>query len=175
MSPKKPGFALLVLVLSSALLFAQVPRGKAEITLNGTTMTIDYGRPSMRGRDMLAQAPKGHVWRLGADEATTLTVTGRAFFGNMVIQNGTYTLFAERTSEDAWTLLVNSQTGQWGTEHDRSKDLIGIPLKWEKQAESAEELTIEVQPEKPNGDTGILTIRWGKDVLRQRFTLPPSK
>jgi hypothetical protein len=60
-------------------------------------------------------------------------------------------------------------------EHDRSKDLIGVPLKWEKQAESTEGLTIELQPEKPNGETGILTIRWGKDGLRQRFSLPPSK
>lgn len=171
----KSGLCVLLVVFSSALPFAQVPRGKAELALNGTTMTIDYGRPSMRGRDMLAEAPKGYVWRLGGDQATTLTVTGRAFFGNMVIQKGTYTLFAERTSEDGWTLLVNSQTGQWGTEHDRAKDLIGIPLKWEKGAEPAEELTIELQPEKPNGETGILAIRWGKDALRQRFSLPPSK
>jgi len=165
--------SLTLLVSSTGLLFAQVPRGKAEITLNQTTMTIDYGRPSLRGRDMLAEAPKGYVWRLGADQATTLTVNGRLIFGNMVVQKGTYTLFAERTSEDGWTLLVNSNTGQWGTEHDRSKDLMGVPLKWEKQAESTEELTIELQPEK--GDSGILAIRWGKDALRQRFTLPPSK
>ncbi|MGH9389787.1 MAG: DUF2911 domain-containing protein, partial [Vicinamibacteria bacterium] len=104
-----------------------------------------------------------------------LTVSDRLFFGNMVVQKGSYSLFAERTSEDGWTLLVNSQTGQWGTEHDRSKDLIGVPLKWEKQPESTEELTLELQPEKPNGETGILTIRWGKDVLRQRFSLSPSK
>jgi len=173
MSAVKSGLSLVLISFSSAFLFAQVPRGKAEIALNGTTVTIDYGRPSMRGRDMLAQAPKGYVWRLGADEATTLTVTGRLVFGNMVVQTGTYTLYADRTSEDGWTLLVNSETGQ--EEHDRSKDLIGVPLKWEKQAEPAEELSIELQPEKPNGETGILTIRWGKDVLRQRFSLAPPK
>ena len=48
-------------------------------------------------------------------------------------------------------------------------------MEWEKQAESTEGLTIEPEPEKLNGETGILTIRWGKDVLRQPFSLPASK
>ena len=39
-------------------------------------------------------------------------------------------------------LLLNGQTGQWGTEHDASKDLMAIPFKWETQEESTEELTM---------------------------------
>lgn len=175
MSPKEFAISLLVVVTPSALLEAQAPRGKAELTLKGVTMTIDYGRPSIRGRDMLSQAPKGFVWRLGADEATRLTVTDRAVFGNMVLREGSYTLFVERTAEDRWTLLVNSATGEWGTEHDRSKDFMGVPLKWEKGAKPTEVLTIDLTPENPNGATAILAIRWGENVLKQRFSLSPSK
>ncbi len=65
----------LVFLAQGALAAAQSPRGKAELTLNGVTMTIDYGQPSLRGRDVLSEAPKGFVWRLGADEATLLTLT----------------------------------------------------------------------------------------------------
>ncbi|MGH9322932.1 MAG: DUF2911 domain-containing protein [Vicinamibacteria bacterium] len=170
----KSRFTLWALVLAAPFVHAQPSRGKAEITLNRTTMSIDYGRPSLKGRDMVGNTPRGLVWRLGADEATTLTVTGPAVFGNMVIAKGSYSLFAERISEENWSLLVNSQTGQWGTEHDPKKDLMGIPLKWEKQSETTEELEIELVPESPNGDIGILIIRWGNDVLKQRFRLPKT-
>jgi hypothetical protein len=163
--------ALLLAGLSAHVSQAQSPRGTAELTLNGTTMTIEYGRPSLAGRDMLAQAPKGYVWRLGADRATRLSLTGPAVFGNMVVAKGEYSLFVERTAEDRWSLVVNQQTGQWGTEIDRKKDLVGVPLKWEKQEASAEQLTIELAPE--TAETGFLIIRWGKDVLRQRFRLAP--
>lgn len=152
--------------------FAQAPRGAASITLNGNTMSIEYGRPALRGRDMLAQTKPGLVWRLGADQATSLKLTGPVVFGNMVIAKGEYSLFAQRANEREWFLVVNKQTGQWGTEHDPRRDLLGVPLKWEKQEESTESLTIELTPEPDSDDTGILTIRWGKDVLRQRFRIP---
>jgi hypothetical protein len=59
-----------------------------------------------------------------------------------------------------------------GHEH---RPIVNTEGKWAKPAESTEGLTIEPKPEKPNGETGILTIRWGKDVLRQPFSLPASK
>lgn len=173
MTRKGNGWILVALLATEGAAWAQSPRGKAEITLKGVTMTIDYGRPSLGGRDMLSQAPSGTVWRLGADAATTLTVTGSAVFGNMVVAKGEYSLFCERASEDRWSLVVNSQTGQWGTEHDRTRDLLGIPLKWEKQEASTERLEIELTKE--TADTGILAIRWGHDVLRQRFRLIPTE
>ena len=152
---------------------AQTPRGKSEITLNANTLTVEYGRPSLQGRDMLARAPVGTVWRLGADQATTMTVSGAIVFGTMEAQEGQYSLFLERVSEDEWFLVVNEQTGQWGTEHDRKQDLLGVPLKWEKQEESTEQLTIELTKETEG--TGILSIKWGADVLRQRFRLRPPR
>ena len=46
---------------------AQSPRGTAEGTIAGKSVTIDYGRPSLRGRDMLGKAPAGTVWRTSLD------------------------------------------------------------------------------------------------------------
>ena len=100
-----------------------------------------------------------------------MSVSGSAVFGNMVAPKGEYSLFLERTSETQWSLIVNTQTGQWGTEHDRSKDILGIPLQWEKQDDPVEQLTIELTEE--GDDTGILSIAWGQDILRQRFRLSP--
>ena len=159
---------LLALVLLT-IAGSQAPRGEAEISLNGATLAIEYGRPDLDGRDMIESAPVGTVWRLGADEATTMTIQGTAVFGNMVAQEGAYSLFVERLPGDRWSLVVNSQTGQWGTEHDRSRDVLGIPLKWEKEDEVIETLTIDCSPE--SGETAILTIALGRDRLKQRVRL----
>lgn len=159
------------LVAAVPVVMVQIPRGTSEITLNDTTLSVEYGRPSLDGRDMLGKAPVGTVWRLGADQSTTMSVTGSAVFGNMVASKGDYSLFLKRTSETQWALVVNTQTEQWGTEHDESKDILGIPLKWEKQEEAVEQLTIELTKE--TDETGILSIQWGVDVLRQRFRLSP--
>lgn len=150
---------------------AQVPRGTAEIELNGTTMQIEYGRPSLKGRDMLSQAPVGTVWRMGADKSSTLTLDGAAVFGNIVVSEGEYSVFLKRTGEKGWSLIVNQQTGQWGTEHNPDLDLAGVPLKWEKSDTTADPFSIEMTRE--SDDTGILSIAWGSDLLKQRFRLPP--
>ena len=150
---------------------AQVPRGKSELTLNGNTIAIEYGRPDLQGRDMLSRATPGTVWRLGADTATSMELSGVAIFGNMVVQPGSYSLFMKRTDTDSWALLVNGQTGQWGTEHDPQKDTFALPMKWEKQDSSTERLTIELT--QVEDDTGILSVKWGQDILQQSFRLNP--
>ncbi|HXV64301.1 MAG TPA: DUF2911 domain-containing protein [Vicinamibacteria bacterium] len=147
----------------------QSPRATAELSLNGATISVEYGRPSLKGRDLLSLAPVGTVWRLGADQSTTLTIDGTATFGTIVVRAGEYSLFLERTAADDWMLVVNSQTGQWGTEHDRRRDLLAVPLKWDVGEASTEQLTIELTKE--TDETGILAIRWGEHVLRQRFRL----
>jgi hypothetical protein len=164
--------ALIGSVLAPSVVLAQAARGTASISMHGTTMEVEYGRPALEGRDMLAKAKRGFVWRLGADQATSLKVTGPVVFGNMVIPKGEYSLFMQRVNEREWSLVVNRQTGQWGTEHNPRDDLFGIPLKWEKLEESVEILTIEMAPEADSEDTGILSIRWGQDLLRQRFRVP---
>lgn len=160
--------ALLALALVAAAtgVHAQGARGKAETSIGGKTIAIDYGRPELKGRDMLAQAPVGTVWRLGKDKATTIETAGDLVFGDVRIPKGAYSLFAERTGEKSWQLVFNKQTGQWGTEHDISQDLAKVPLAWKSQDKSAEVFTIEVAAE---GQGGGLKLFWGPHVLETSF------
>ena len=103
--------------------------------------------------------------------ATRMDLSGVAIFGNMVVQPGSYSLFMKRTDTDSWALLVNGQTGQWGTEHDPQKDTFALPMNWEKQDSSTERLTIELT--QVEDDTGILSVKWGQDILQQSFRLNP--
>ncbi|HYR08943.1 MAG TPA: DUF2911 domain-containing protein, partial [Longimicrobium sp.] len=91
------------------------PRDTTEARVADARIYVDYGRPSMRGRPIMgALVPYGQVWRTGANEATTL-VTDRALrVGGTDVPAGTYTLYT-LPGESAWQLIINRQTGQWGT------------------------------------------------------------
>lgn len=125
--------ATLATLLVSSLAFAQhdageqkkkplSPPAKAEATLNGKVVTIDYSAPSKRERVIMGGlVPYGKVWRTGANAATTLTTATDLNIGTLQVPAGTYTLYTIPNEKD-WTLIVNTQNGQWGTEYDESKD-----------------------------------------------------
>jgi hypothetical protein len=99
------------------------PPAKAEATLNGKKVAIDYSAPSKRDRVIMGElVPYGKVWRTGANAATTLTTAGDLMIGGIHVPKGTYTLFTI-PGEKEWTLIVSKQTGQWGTDYDAAQDL----------------------------------------------------
>jgi hypothetical protein len=99
------------------------PPAQAKVEFGSKTVTIDYGAPSMRGRKIFGGlVPYDHWWRTGANEATTLKTDINLKIGNLGVPAGTYTLFTI-PEEKGWTLIVNKQTGQWGTKYDQTQDL----------------------------------------------------
>ncbi len=146
------------------------PRGKTELTVNGKTVSVDYGRPSLHGRtiaDMLGQLKPGQFWRLGADQSTTFTAGTELDFGGTKVPAGTYSLWAEKQSDNSWKLVFNKQHGQWGTQHDPKLDFASVPLKEEKTSDSAEMVTIKLTQK---GSGGELSVHWGDLELLTDFT-----
>lgn len=104
------------------------PPEKASISLNGKSVTIDYSSPAMRGRKIMGGlVPWDKVWRTGANAATTLTTETNLKIGDLSVPAGKYTLYS-LPSEQGWKLIVNKQTGQWGTKYDESQDLGRVPM-----------------------------------------------
>ncbi len=149
------------LVVSVAAATAHNPRGKTEADFAGKKVTVDYGRPSLNGRDMLSQVAPGMVWRLGSEDATTITSEGSLMFGENMVPAGAYSLFARKT-DDGWDLLVNSETGQSGLAHDPEKDLFAAPLQVESADEVAEMFTISLMAD---GMNGTMKMQWGAMAL----------
>jgi Protein of unknown function (DUF2911) len=146
-------------------------RGKAEVTLNGKTVSIDYGRPSLHGRtisQMLAMpSATGDFWRLGANQSTTFTTEVALAFGNVAVPAGTYSLWAEHSGNDQWQLVFNTQHGQWGTSHNPKLDIAKVPLHEEKVNDSADVVTIKLANE---GDGARFSVQWGDLLLATNFT-----
>lgn len=104
------------------------PAEQASIDLNGKNVSVYYCAPSLRGRavgDKLA--PYGKVWRTGANTATTLHTDANLRIGGTAVPAGTYTIYS-LPSEQGWKLIVNKQTGQWGTVYNEARDLARITM-----------------------------------------------
>jgi hypothetical protein len=134
------------------------PPAKADVTLPSATISVDYGAPSVRGRKIFgALVPYGEVWRTGANPATTLKTSGNLMIGNLKVPAGTYTLYSLPTAE-GWQLIVNKQTGQWGTVYDKTQDLGRTAMTVGSNASPIETMVIDF--EKTSGDSTELHVKW---------------
>jgi hypothetical protein len=157
--------SLSIVVLTLSLPLAAQSRGKAEAVVGGKKVSVEYGQPELKGRDMLAKAGPGMVWRFGMNEGTTLTTEADLQFGSVSVSKGAYTVFAKKVSEDTWHLVLNKQTGLWGTKRDESQDLPGIPFKI-SSGDSVEKFTVEL---KGSDSKGKMVAKWGTTILAVGF------
>ena len=149
-------------VAVAAPLFAQAnPRGEAKAMVAGKAVSIDYGRPSLKGRDMLGQAQVGQAWRMGADAATTLKTEADLTFGTASVPKGEYTLTATKVAADKWHLNVAGKA-------DRAK-VAEIPLTMATLPQSVEQFTIALAG--TGGPAGLLTMEWENTKLAVPFTV----
>ncbi|MDP9099433.1 MAG: DUF2911 domain-containing protein [Verrucomicrobiota bacterium] len=157
-------FAFTALALTASPLVAQdKPRVSPHETVNATVgdakITIVYGRPYSKDPKSGEKrkiwgglVPYSKVWRLGADEATTLTTDKDITIGGTAVPAGKYSLYLWPTEAGA-KLIVNKQTGQWGTKYDEKQDLVRIDLKKLTVDKQVDQFTIAV-------DNGVLKLMW---------------
>jgi hypothetical protein len=155
------------IVLVSSLLALAVPalahgneRGEAKAVVAGKAVSIDYGRPSLQGRDMLGRAEVGQPWRMGADAATTLKTDADLRFGDAAVPKGEYVLTATKLAEGRWQLNLLTNTKEKAKVAD-------VPLVGEKLKEPVEILTIDLEG---GNDKGEFRMSWGDTALKAAFT-----
>ncbi len=138
------------------------PRVQGQPAPTPKMVTIDYGQPHARGRDVPTELSKeGTVWRTGANTSTTLKTETDLTIGGVNVPAGNYSLYTIR--EGGRTLLIiNTNTGQWGTEYVADKDLARVPLRVRNTTETLESLQIAMVPVDAQSARGTLNIQWGK-------------
>jgi hypothetical protein len=135
-------------------------RDTMRAAIAGASFAVDYGRPLVRGRQLLGGiVPYGYVWRTGANAATQLTTSAPVTIAGIAVPPGTYTLWTVPRADGTVELVVNKQKGQWGTSYDRAHDLGRAPMKTETLATPVEQFTISITP--ASGRTGTLAMEWG--------------
>lgn len=172
------------------------PSQKASVmqTIGVTDITITYSRPPVKGRTIFADAPasmearaKGeatldnqndrkpgepivpynHVWRAGANEATLFQVTDDVLINGQPLKAGSYSLHTI-PGKDEWTVIFNSDPGQWGSfSYDSKKDALRVKTKAQMVADNQEWLMYSFDPVTDN--SAQVNIRWEK--LKIPFTV----
>jgi len=140
--------------------FAQLSvRDTARATIGAATFAVDYGRPLVRGRELLGKLlPYDYVWRTGANAATQFTTSAPITLAGMRVPAGSYTLWTVPRPTRA-DLIVNKQTGQWGTDYDGSKDLGMARMTVDSVATPVEKFTISITGS--DARHGTLAMEWG--------------
>ena len=139
------------------------PPATTECTIKGKKVTISYSQPSMKGRKIVGElVPYGKVWRTGANEATTLTTAIDLDIGGAKVPAGTYTLYT-LPSADTWKLIINKQTGQWGTVYNQDHDLARVDMKKSEIVVPVEQFTISL--DQNTNDSADLELEWEKTRL----------
>ncbi|HKG94845.1 MAG TPA: DUF2911 domain-containing protein [Gemmatimonadaceae bacterium] len=156
------------------------PSGRATTTVSlrrggqpGGRITIEYGQPHARGRKVMdGLIPSGSVWRLGANAATMLTTDVDLVIGGTRVPKGSYTLWTMQ-SQGKWQLIINKQTGQWGTSYDQSQDLARVAMQSRRLAEPIESFTIWLVPAAAGAARGTLRLAWGDVEASTEWSVAP--
>jgi hypothetical protein len=123
----------------------------------------------MRGRAIFGvMVPWDRVWRTGANSATLFETSANLVIGGTAVPAGTYSLYSI-PSRTGWTLIINRNTGQWGTDYDAQHDLARIPMEVTPLAQAVEQFTIAVEREGERA--GVLALAWERTRAAVRFTV----
>ena len=134
-------------------------RDTARATIGAANFSVDYGRPLARGRTLLGDVISyDRVWRTGANAATQLTTSAPITLAGLSLPAGTYTLWTAPHVRSV-DLIVNKQTGQWGTEYRREQDLGTARMQSDSLDTSVEKFTISI--ETTDAKHGTLVMEWG--------------
>ncbi len=156
--------ACLALSLSTAAVAAQVPVPRASpaasvsLRIGTTDVEVRYHRPAVKGRKVWGGlVPYGEVWRLGANDATTVRFSDPVKVEGRDVPAGTYALFAI-PGPDSWTVILNQRAQQWGAYfYKESEDLLrfqvqpqtGPPTEW---------MSFAIAPVTP--ESALLEMAW---------------
>ncbi|SEJ69217.1 Protein of unknown function [Dyadobacter sp. SG02] len=150
------------------------PEAVAETSQNRVKIKVSYGQPSKKGRLIFgreqdkALLPYGKVWRTGANEATLLELEEDVTMGGKLVKAGTYSLFSV-PGQSSWKIILNSETGQWGTEYNDGKNVMSVevPIRIRPSVQEIFHIYFE---EIPNGVDMVLS--WDQTEALVPFTHP---
>jgi hypothetical protein len=164
-------------------------------TIGVTDITITYSRPAVKGRKIWGDAPAaapvkgaatlddagarlknapivpyGHVWRTGANEATTFSVTDDVLIDGQKLPAGNYSLHTIPGKKE-WTIIFNGVADQWGSfNYDEKKDVLRVKVKPQRAKENQEWLLYSIPSVTPN--SAQVLIRWEKVVVPFTVEVP---
>ena len=173
---------------SGQAMMASKPKGPASppamavSVIGNKSFWIAYSSPGVKGRagkiftsDGLIKTAGGSqypIWRAGANSATTLIVDGKVKIGDVTVPSGAYTLFADISDQNNWTLIISKKTGQWGIPYnedsEKANELARVDLKKSTLDKTVDQFTMAIETE---AGGGLLKMSWENTQYSIPFTV----
>jgi hypothetical protein len=180
MNKLKSTLILTAVALSTLPLLAQPnkrvsPQDTITADIDGNNVKIVYSRPYSKDpktgeiRKIWGKlVPYGKVWRTGANEATLLTTAQPIVLGGTEVPAGTYSLYTLPAEDGTAKLIINKQTGQWGTQYDQKQDLARVDLKKDALDKTVDQFTVAIEKNPAGG--GVIKLMWENTRYSVAFT-----
>ena len=179
-TPKFRLLSLVLLALAALPLLGQrasnrlrpSPNASVSQTIGVTEVTLSYSRPGAKGRKVWGElVPYGQLWRTGANEATTISVSKDVLIEGQKLAAGTYALFTLPT-ENEWTVVFNKNAKLWGTrDYDAAQDALRIKVK-PQPADHEEWMSFRFTDLTDSSAT--LVLRWEKLAVPLKLQEAPA-
>jgi hypothetical protein len=195
MKMRTAALAVAVCAVAATTLAQGNPRGSATATVGGKAVSVDYGRPALKGRkldELMKQLPPDRIWRAGENQVTTLTTEGDLLVGGKKVPAGKHSVYVHAGENGAWDFILNRELGvplgkiwaqapekmknePWPHMGDYTKSAAGsevlrVPMKSTQMAQPADLFTISFAPK---GTGQEMTLVWGTQAYS--VELQPAK
>ena len=172
---------VLATIIASYVLNAQVktPQPSPHSTLTQvvglTDVTIDYSRPSAKGRVIFGDlVPFGKLWRTGANANTTVSFSEDVVVNGNLLKKGKYALYTEPKA-DMWEVIFYSTTDNWGTPENWNVNNVAVSTNVDPVALNNYVETFTIDVGNLTNDSGTLDISWEKTMVSVKFEVPTQK
>ena len=147
------------------------PNATVSQTIGTTVVTVTYGRPGVKGRDVFGGLEQyGAVWRAGANEATVFHTSDDVTINGQALPAGAYAFFVIPQENGPWTIIFNQVAEQWGAfDHDDSQDVLRLEVTPE---EGPMQEWLEYSFEDLGDTSATAVLHW--DTVRLPFTIATS-
>jgi hypothetical protein len=163
------------LIAAAGIASAQSPPAQATVSIGGKKLAINYSAPSVRGRKIfvaggvISHDPTYPVWRAGANEATAFHTDADLDVGGLRVPKGDYTLWVLIKDPEAWDLIINKETGQWGMTYNAGQDLARIKMTMSKPPASIEKMKYTLSD--LGGNKAKLQLEWENHIASVPITV----
>ncbi|MEZ4970502.1 MAG: DUF2911 domain-containing protein [Flavobacteriaceae bacterium] len=144
-------------------------------TVGLTDVTVEYSRPSMRGRTIFGNlVPYGKLWRTGANARTKITFSENVMVGNQELKAGSYAIYT-KPGATSWEIIFYTEADGGGTPAtwDESKVAAKTVVQVQNLPFQVETFTISIDGLSDNGAT--LGMFWSDVYVGLKFDVPTEK
>ncbi|MDD3004912.1 DUF2911 domain-containing protein [Flavobacterium sp.] len=170
---------LLALVCSTGFSQVKTPQSspKSSITqvVGLTDVTIDYSRPSAKGRTVFGDlVPFGKLWRTGANANSIITFSDDVMIDNKTLKKGKYAIFTVPKA-DNWDIIFYTDTNNWGTPETLEESKVALRTTAKPQTLNNKIETFTIAMNHLDNNFGHLEISWEKTLVAVKIEVPTNK